>query len=52
VPAVDITCGCARTHTSAERTLCHTHGLVKDQHVMIPEWPYSSVVALETGRSS
>ncbi|MGV9384073.1 hypothetical protein ACWDRB_50220 [Nonomuraea sp. NPDC003707] len=24
----------------------------KDQHIMIPGWPYSFVVASETGRSS
>jgi DDE superfamily endonuclease len=39
-------------HTSPERMLCHTYGRGKDQHIMIPGWPYSFIVALETGRSS
>jgi DDE superfamily endonuclease len=39
-------------HTSPERLLCHTYGRGKDQHIMIPGWPYSFVVALETGRTS
>lgn len=39
-------------HTSPERMLCHTYGRGKDQHIMIPGWPYSFVVALETGRTS
>jgi hypothetical protein len=39
-------------HTSAERMLCHTYGRGKDQHIMIPGWPYSFVAALETGRTS
>jgi hypothetical protein len=53
VLAVDATC-CLRpdAHTSPERILCHTYGRGKDQHIMIPGWPYSFVVALETGRSS
>jgi hypothetical protein len=41
-----------QAHTSPERMLCHTYGRGKDQHIMIPGWPYSFVVALETGRTS
>lgn len=53
VLAVDITCWLRPdAHTSAERILCHTYGRGKDQHVMIPGWPYSFVTALEPGRSS
>jgi hypothetical protein len=53
VLAVDITCWLRPdAHTSPERILCHTYGRGKDQHIMIPGWPYSFVVALETGRSS
>jgi hypothetical protein len=32
--------------------LCHTYGRGKDQHLMIPGWPYSVICALESGRSS
>ncbi|MER7421130.1 NF041680 family putative transposase [Micromonospora peucetia] len=53
VLAVDITCWLRPdAHTSAERILCHTYGRGKNQHVMIPGWPYSFVTALEPGRSS
>lgn len=53
VLAVDVTCWLRPdAHTSPERILCHTYGRGKDQHIMIPGWPYSFVVALETGRSS
>jgi hypothetical protein len=53
VLAVDITCWLRPdAHTSPERILCHTYGRGKDQHIMIPGWPYSMVVALEPGRSS
>lgn len=53
VLAVDITCWLRPdAHTSPERILCHTYGRGKDQHIMVPGWPYSFVVALETGRSS
>jgi hypothetical protein len=53
VLAVDITCWLRpHVHTSPERVLCHTYGRGKDQHIMIPGWPYSMVVALEPGRSS
>jgi len=53
VLAVDITCWLRPdTHTSPERILCHTYGRGKDSHEMVPGWPYSFVVALETGRSS
>ncbi|MFF4619209.1 transposase [Nonomuraea jabiensis] len=53
VLAVDVTCWLRPdAHTSPERILCHTYGRGKDQHIMIPGWPYSFVVALESGRSS
>lgn len=53
VLAVDVTCWLRPdAHTSPERVLCHTYGRGKDQHIMIPGWPYSFVVALEPGRSS
>jgi hypothetical protein len=38
--------------TSPDRAFCHTYGRGKDQHHMIPGWPYSIVAALETGRTS
>lgn len=37
---------------SADRLFCHTYGRGRDQHVMIPGWPYSFVAALESGRTS
>jgi DDE superfamily endonuclease len=53
VLAVDVTCWLRPdAHTSPERILCHTYGRGRDQHIMIPGWPYSFVVALEPGRSS
>lgn len=53
VLAVDVTCWLRPdAHTSPGRILCHTYGRGKDQHIMIPGWPYAFVVALETGRSS
>jgi len=53
VLAVDITSWLRpEAHTSPQRILCHTYGRAKDQHLMIPGWPYSVVSALETGRSS
>ncbi|MEU7477762.1 NF041680 family putative transposase [Lentzea sp. NPDC042327] len=53
VLAVDITCWLRpEAHTCAQRILCHTYGRGKDQHMMVPGWPYSIVVALETGRHS
>jgi hypothetical protein len=53
VLAVDITSRLRpEAHTSPQRILCHTYGRGKDQHMMVPDWPYSVVVALETGRSS
>jgi hypothetical protein len=53
VLAVDVTCWLRPdAHTSPQRILCHTYGRGKDQHIMIPGWPYSFVVALEPGRSS
>jgi DDE superfamily endonuclease len=53
VLAADITCWLRPdAHTSPERILCHTYGRGKDSHITVPGWPYSFVVALETGRSS
>jgi hypothetical protein len=53
VLAVDITCWLRpEAHTSAQRILCHTYGRGRDQHIMIPGWPYSVICALEPGRSS
>jgi hypothetical protein len=53
VLAVDITSWLRpEAHTSPHRILCHTYGRGKDTHIMVPGWPYSVVVALETGRSS
>lgn len=53
VLAVDVTCWLRpEAHTCPQRTLCHTYGRGKDQHIMVPGWPYSVIVALETGRSS
>lgn len=37
---------------SADRLFCHTFGRSRDQHLMIPGWPYSFVAALESGRTS
>ncbi|MGW9370375.1 NF041680 family putative transposase [Streptomyces xanthophaeus] len=37
---------------SADRLFCHTYGRGRDQHLMIPGWPYSFVAALESGRTS
>ena len=37
---------------SPQRSFCHTYGWGKDEHRMIPGWPYSIVAALETGRTS
>ncbi|MEV6719285.1 NF041680 family putative transposase, partial [Lentzea sp. NPDC051208] len=53
VLAVDVTCWLRpEAHTCAQRILCHTYGRGKDQHAMVPGWPYSVVVALEAGRGS
>jgi hypothetical protein len=53
VLAVDVTSWLRpEAHTAAERILCHTYGRGKEQHIMIPGWPYSFVVALQTGRTS
>jgi hypothetical protein len=38
--------------TSAERLFCHVYGRAKTAAQLIPGWPYSFVVALESGRSS
>lgn len=37
---------------SPERLFCHTYARGKGQAQMIPDWPYSFVAALETGRTS
>ncbi|UWZ51500.1 transposase [Dactylosporangium aurantiacum] len=53
VLAVDVTCWLRpEAHTSPERILCHTSGRGNGEHVGVPGWPYSFVVALETGRTS
>nr|WP_158675563.1 transposase [Nocardia stercoris] len=53
VLAVDITCRLRpEAHTCPQRILCHIYGRAKNTHQMIPGWPFSVVVALETGRSS
>lgn len=38
--------------TSGARSFCHTYGRGENKHLMIPGWPVSWIVALETGRSS
>lgn len=38
--------------TSADRLFCHVHGRAKSVSQFIPGWPYSFVVALESGRTS
>ncbi|MEV4238930.1 NF041680 family putative transposase [Nocardia sp. NPDC049737] len=38
--------------TCPDRSFCHTYGRGKDEHRMIPGWPYSIVAALETGGTS
>lgn len=38
--------------TSPDRLFCHVHGRAKNQHQLIPGWPYSFVAALEAGRTS
>lgn len=51
--AVDITSWLRpEAHTCPQRILCHTHGRGKNTHIMVPGWPYSVIVALETARSS
>ncbi|WP_373299393.1 transposase [Amycolatopsis acidiphila] len=37
--------------TCPDRSFCHTFGRGKDEHRMIPGWPYSIVTPLETGKS-
>jgi hypothetical protein len=39
-------------NTSPDRCFCHTYGRGKDEHRMIPGWPYSFIAALETGPTS
>nr|WP_328816994.1 transposase [Nonomuraea cypriaca] len=38
--------------TAPRRSFCHTYGRGKNEHRMIPGWPYSIVAALEPGRTS
>jgi len=38
--------------TSPDRLFCHVYGRAKGQAQMIPGWPYSSLAALESGRTS
>jgi hypothetical protein len=38
--------------TSAQRLFCHVYGRAKSASQLIPGWPYSFVVALESGRTS
>jgi DDE superfamily endonuclease len=38
--------------TCPDRAFCHTYGRGRNEHQMIPGWPYSIVAALETGRTS
>lgn len=53
VLAVDITAWLRPdANTSDGRSFCHTYGRGKDQHLMVPGWPYSIVAALEPGRTS
>jgi hypothetical protein len=53
VLAVDVTCWFRpEAHTAPDRIMCHAYGRARNQHLAIPGWPYSVVVALETGRSS
>jgi hypothetical protein len=53
VLAVDVTCWLRpEAHTSPQRVLCHTYGRTKDTHIGVPGWPYSVVVALQSGRHS
>jgi hypothetical protein len=37
---------------SADRLFLRTYGRSRNQHLMIPGWPYSFVAALESGRTS
>lgn len=39
-------------NTSPDRSFCHTYGRGKNEHKMIPGWPYSFIAALEVGRTS
>jgi hypothetical protein len=39
-------------NTAPDRSFCDTYGRGRDQHLMVPGWPYSIVAALETGRTS
>ncbi len=38
--------------TVPDRSFCHTYGRGSAKHQMMPGWPYSVVVALESGRTS
>ena len=39
-------------NTSPDRCFCHTYGRRRDEHRMIPGWPYSFAAALESGPTS
>ena len=43
---------CPDANTSPQRCFCHTYGRGRDEHRMIPGWPYSFVAALESGPTS
>lgn len=46
VLAVDVTCWLRpAAHTSPGRIMCHTSRRGKDQHIGVPGWPWSIVVA-------
>lgn len=38
--------------TCPQRSFCHVYGRGRNEHRMIPGWPYSFVAALETGGTS
>ncbi|MEV6796567.1 transposase [Streptomyces sp. NPDC051320] len=53
VPAVDVSNWLRLSApTSADRLFCRTYGRGRNQHLMIPGWPYSFGAALESGRTS
>ncbi len=39
-------------NTCPDRSFCHTYGRGRNEHRMIPGWPYSFVAALEAGGTS
>jgi hypothetical protein len=53
VLAVDVSPGLRPdAETSPDRAFCYTYGRGKNQHLMIPGWPYSFMAALESSRTS